>query len=301
MAILSKEKLKGKNGEVFIDKNMKYKICDAHNDFLTELPVCEIGKYAEQSRRSHVQTICASYWTTKKDENVILQEIEARFHALQSATDKFLLHIEDLWWVKDENTLKKLIRLKPFSCSLTWNEQNLLAGGTNFNCGLTQWGQFCLLKLKQSGIVVDTAHLSRASFDDVTRLLPGNIYCSHTGFYGVKRRKRNLTDGQIDKIVRSNGFVGLFFFDKCVQVGKNFSAKDVVFNLNYFTSRWGFDNIGLGTDFFGIENYPQGLEDYAQLQNLADLLIKHGYTQKQIHKIFHRNFENFVERIKDTN
>ncbi len=273
---------------------MDYKFCDTHNDFLTELPIEELEAYINECTKNNVERICASYWTTKKDKDEILGQIEKRAEILRKTNDKYLLHIEDLWWVQDENTLENLIKIKPFSCSLTWNDQNLLAGGTNSKTGLTAWGKHCLLKLQENGIILDTAHLNRQSFRHVTNLVPQKIFCSHTGFYGIKKHKRNLTDHQIDTIVSSNGFVGLFFFDKCVQTSQNFSTNDIIDNLNYFTTRWGFDNIGLGTDFYGIENYPNNLRNYSELQNLTKTLSENGYTQTQINKICYLNFANFL-------
>ncbi|MGN1200789.1 MAG: membrane dipeptidase [Candidatus Caccovivens sp.] len=275
---------------------MQYPICDSHNDFLTELPMKELTPYIKECKAHNVKTICASYWSTRKNKDEIVDDLQSRTNILRKTAPSFLSHIEDLWWIQDEITLKKLVELQPFSCSLTWNDSNLLASGTLSNGGLTDWGKKCLLELSNNGIKIDTAHLNRQSFKDVVKLLPQNIYCSHTGFCGIKKHKRNLTDSQIEQIVRSNGFIGLFFYNRCIQTTKDFTIDDIVQNLNYFTTRWGFDNIGLGTDFYGIETYPKNLHDYNDLQILAKTLKKEGYSERQIEKIFYKNFETFAQR-----
>lgn len=291
-------------------KNIR--ICDTHNDFLTELKVCEIEDYINRCEECGVEIISASYWSSEREEAKIEEELTNRSNALRLASKNYLLHIEDLWWVKNKEKLKFLLDLKPFSCSLTWNFDNALAGGSKESGGLTMWGERCLKELIESGIAVDLAHLNRKSFYQVARLLKNKLYCSHTGFYGVKRHKRNLTDKQIDMIVKSGGFIGLFFYDKCLQAngkveslskmnraslklgGGQFNIDDIVKSLNYFTLRWGFDNIGIGSDFYGIENYPKGLENYEDFPNLLNALVKEGYNLNQIDKIFYTNFKNIM-------
>ncbi len=275
------------------------RICDTHNDFLTELEVKDLANYIEDCKSKGVEKICASYWSSEKNEVEIEKDIFKSANVLQECGD-CLLHIEDLWWVKDEEKLKSLDNLKPFSCSLTWNFDNVLAGGSKGNGGLTLWGKKCLKVLSECGVVIDVAHLNRKSFWQVAKVLRNHIYCSHTGFYGVVKHKRNLTDMQIDYIVRSNGFIGLFFFDQCTKNRTNkmnFCVDDIVGNLNYFTSRWGCNNIGIGSDFYGIETKPVGLSDYEDFENLKTAMKKAGYSKNQIERIFYKNFNSFLSRL----
>ena len=275
---------------------MNLKICDTHNDFLTELEAGELAGYIEACGREKVETICASYWPTKKSKEKIKNELPRRAEILRNASPSYLLHIEDLWWVQTPEDAKLLASLEPFSCSLTWNDKNSLASGSKAEGGLTEWGRFVLAQLLEAGVTVDVAHLNRESFYDVVKIVGNNIYCSHTGFYGVRRSPRNLTDKQIDIIVRSGGFVGLFFFDKCLKKSSDksaFSIKDIVKSLRYFTSRWGYDNIGIGSDFYGIENYPEGLEGYSDFPNLYVALKEEGWSEAQIDKVIYSNFNRF--------
>lgn len=275
------------------------RICDTHNDFLTELSLGENSAYIQKCKNFGVEKICASYWSSRREEGKIEKELLERTDILRRGGGVALLHIEDLWWVKDEKSLEFLLRLKPFSCSLTWNGENILAGGVGSDSCLSEWGRYCLKRLVEAGVVVDVAHLNRKSFWQVAKTLKKNIYCSHTGFCGVKNHPRNLIDKQIDFVVRSGGFVGLFFFDDCIKKNPEsiFDVDDVVTNLKYFTSRWGLDNIGIGTDFYGIENYPLGLESYEGFANLYDAMEKSGFSDEQIDKIFCKNFEDFVARL----
>ena len=78
---------------------------------------------------------------------------------------KFFLSVEDLGFIKTEQDLKKLIDLRPISVTLTWNEANQFAGGANSNKKLTKLGIETIKLLEEKDVLIDTAHLSRKSFN----------------------------------------------------------------------------------------------------------------------------------------
>lgn len=271
-------------------------ICDAHNDFLTELSFEKIQDYIQNCGKEGVLKLSSSFWTTEMDKNYILNELPRRASLIDN--DKTLLHIEDLWWVENEKDLKFLKEIKPFSCSLTWNNVNALASGSKAEGGLTKWGRRVVDVLQDEGIIIDLAHLNRKSFFEVANIIKNNLYCSHTGFSQVKIHKRNLTEKQIDMIVNSNGFIGLFFYDKAIKCSeREFSAKDIVQNIKFFTSQWEYDNIGIGSDFYGIDNYPKDIKNYSDFKNLKYDMLGEGFSENQIDKIFYKNFLNFTSKF----
>lgn len=272
------------------------KLCDTHNDYLSQLPIDEIQNYALKSKDV---LICASYWSTKKEEKQIQSDLTVRAQKLRSIDTCHLLHIEDMWWIKNKKALDNLLSLQPFSCSLTWNGQNVLASGSKAQGGLTEWGRKCISQLIDRNVLLDTAHLNRQSFFEVTKLVRRNLYCSHTGFYGIRRHKRNLTDKQINMIVKSDGFIGLYFYDDALKRTRSpFVIDDIISSIEYFTSRWGCDNLGFGTDFYGIDNYPQGIKGYIDFAKLEKALLSKGYSQHSIDKIFYKNFLNFCASLE---
>jgi len=52
----------------------------------------------------------------------------------------------------------------------------------------------------------------------------------------------------------------------------------------------GVDHVGLGSDFDGISDTPEGLEDVSKLPNITRELLKRGYTEEEIRKILGGNF-----------
>lgn len=276
------------------------KICDCHNDFFGELKKDELQKYIDTCQNAGVQFLSGSYWTTKK-ECEILEDIAMRKAGINEPKC-FALHIEDLGFIRDEIELEQLIKLKPFSCSLTWNFDNKFAGGSHGEQGLTKLGENVIKKLENNHILFDLAHLNKKSFFEAQNISKNPPYISHAGFCFVRDDKRNVDKSQIDFVVKNNGFIGMFFYDK-LSMAKNtdlarFSVKNIAENYARFVDSFGCENIGFGSDFYGIDNPPKNLEDYSQFQNLTNELENLGMSGEEIDKIFYKNFQNFLSKCK---
>ena len=283
-------------------KNIKIimRICDCHNDFFGELKKEELQDYITACQKAGVRFLSGSFWTTKKQGD-ILHEIASRKDAIKHGKC-FALHIEDLGFIRDEIELEKLIKTNPFSCSLTWNFDNKFAGGSHGEQGLTKLGENVIKKLENNHILFDSAHLNKKSFFDAQNISKNPPYISHTGFCFIRDDKRNLDEEQIKFIVRNKGFIGLFFYDK-LSMAKDadkscFSVKNIAENYVRFVDKFGCENIGVGSDFYGISNPPKNLKNYSQFQNLIYELENLGMSVGEMDKIFYKNFQNFLSKCK---
>jgi membrane dipeptidase len=59
----------------------------------------------------------------------------------------------------------------------------------------------------------------------------------------------------------------------------------------------GIDHVGIGSDFDGIPNVPQGLEDVSKMPALTAALMKRGYTEPDVRKIMGGNFLRVVREV----
>lgn len=53
----------------------------------------------------------------------------------------------------------------------------------------------------------------------------------------------------------------------------------------YVGNRIGYDHVGLGTDFDGIENTPRGMEDVSKFPNLMEMLLEKGVSEGDVIKV----------------
>jgi membrane dipeptidase len=52
----------------------------------------------------------------------------------------------------------------------------------------------------------------------------------------------------------------------------------------------GIDHVGIGADFDGANDMPEGAEDVSLLPNITYELLKRGYSERDIRKILGENF-----------
>lgn len=53
----------------------------------------------------------------------------------------------------------------------------------------------------------------------------------------------------------------------------------------YVGDRIGYDHVGLGTDFDGIETTPRGMEDVSKFPDLIEMLLEKGVSEMDVIKV----------------
>lgn len=53
----------------------------------------------------------------------------------------------------------------------------------------------------------------------------------------------------------------------------------------YVGDRIGYDHVGLGTDFDGIESTPRGMEDVSKFPDLIEMLLEKGVSEGDVIKV----------------
>ncbi len=271
------------------------KICDAHTDFLTELKGEELENYLEFLRGTENIISCAIF-TTNGNFNV--KKVEKLKNLIKNDAN-LLLSIEDLGFVKNLDELDKLIKLNPFSATLTWNADNQFAGGALGHGGITPLGKLAIEKLEANGVLVDSAHLNKKSFYMLARLTKNPLYCSHANIYTLHKHKRNLTDKQIKLIKNSGGFLGITIYQNFIS-SKKICARDIAMQIDYLIKNYGDNFFGFGTDLFGFDKnfLPTNIAGYKDFKNIKTALKNLGHRTKTINKIFYLNFYNFIKKLK---
>ncbi len=61
-------------------------------------------------------------------------------------------------------------------------------------------------------------------------------------------------------------------------------------HIDHIVKVAGIDHVGIGADFDGANDMPEGAQDVSMLPNITYELLKRGYTEKDIRKILGENF-----------
>jgi len=278
-----------------------FRFCDLHNDVITEISSEKFSGYVRRMKKVGVETILISVWTTNM-ENPVRELVRCKglinnIMEYGGQCPRLLLHIEDAWFI-DKINIDEIIALKPYSIGITWNDKNKLAGGANSEGKLTSFGKKIIERFVKSNVVVDVAHLNRKSFYEVVDIVKkhgGKLFCTHTCFDEVNPHPRNLDGKQIQTIIDMGGLIGLTLVGDFLNPCGNATMHDVYNHIKYSVQNFGEDNLAIGTDFFGTENLPKGLKKYKDFKRLKKFLIKKGFCQVVIMKIFYVNAKKFFD------
>lgn len=172
--------------------------------------------------------------------------------------------------------------------TLTWNEQNPLAGSHLTGGGLTNQGREFVKEAQRLGMLIDVSHVSDEAFWDIIEITEGPIVASHSNSRSFCNHSRNLTDDMFKAICQTGGVAG---FNQCAPfVGEKPDLDTVVdhlFRLLQMDSAC--RHIALGADLDGCDQLPEGFDGIQSYPALAKRLRERGMAEDMINNIFWKN------------
>jgi membrane dipeptidase len=158
--------------------------------------------------------------------------------------------------------------------------------------GLTAYGRALVEACESLAILLDVAHASVRTRNDVLAQARRPVIASHAGVAAVHPMWRNLDDDAIRAIAATGGVVGVIY-------GTQFlggSTADVVAaHLEHLWRAGGEDLPALGSDWDGLIFVPRDLRDPTQIGNLVHALLDRRVPPRVIGKLLREN----VRRVFD--
>ncbi len=265
-------------------------IADSHSDVLTAENI-EFESYIKDISKSNVRLLDCAIWTTKKGKEAFdfLPKIDQNDVEL-------LFSIEDLGCLK-MGDFGVFERFNFFCASLTWNFENLFAGGVMSNAGISVYGKELIKVLTANGIVLDLAHLNDESVNDAINFGNEMLCVSHTCCRKLFAHPRNITDAQMKEIAKRGGYIGIMPVSKFLNGGENATCFDYVRHIDHAICTAGINYVGIGSDFFGASPLND-LENYQSYSNIVENFRKIGYNETDIEKVLFQNFKEFINRTR---
>lgn len=185
--------------------------------------------------------------------------------------------------------------------ALTWNFENEIGHPAKLGPepGLKPFGIELLHEMDKLGIYADVSHLNKSGFWDVVENMVLPPIASHSNARSLCDVPRNLYDDQIKAIINKQGYIGINFYTNFLTKTGKSDIDDVVRHIDYIADLGGIDVLGFGSDFDGIELWPDGLENSSCFPNLIDALLKRGYTDEQVRKMAGMNLWKLLKKADD--
>lgn len=200
---------------------------------------------------------------------------------------------------KVEKLYKQGVRL----ITLTWNNPYVISdtncnsaeclnGESGYKGGLTNFGKSVVKEMNRLGMVIDVSHLSDKGFYDLLEVSDKPFIASHSNARALCGHSRNLTDDMFKELVKKGGVTGINFYHSFISSEKpEVDVSDLVRHIEHFMALGGEKNVGIGTDYDGIDYPPKGFDGAGDLGKLCDELLRLNYSEELVKDIMSGNME----------
>ncbi len=168
--------------------------------------------------------------------------------------------------------------------------------------GLSPLGRRAIGELNRLGIMVDVSHSSKASMMQTVALSKAPVIASHSGVRSLANHSRNLDDEQLQALATAGGVAQLVAFKNYVRVRDSsdhrpVTVKDFVDQIDYAVKLIGIDHVGISSDFDGGGGV-EGWSDASETFNVTLELVRRGYPEGEIGKLWSGNLLRVMERVE---
>lgn len=210
--------------------------------------------------------------------------------------------------------------------------------------GLSEFGRRVVSRMNEQGVMVDVSHASELSAWQAIEFSKVPVIASHSCSKAVNDNVRNMSDSLIVALAKKGGVVQMCILSSYVDNSKNSRAHDTerrkilsaipqgeeptktqlkelndlrkkysndfatvsqaVNHIDHIVKLVGIDHVGIGTDFDGGGSLADCMTA-ADMKNITCELIRRGYSDKNIAKIWSGNIlrvlgdvENYAKNLK---
>ena len=279
-----------------------------------------IGAYAA----AHAQLACYHLWEqqghlrmihTKQDFDNHLAEWKDAPHGEGAGSEKIplgmILSMEGADPIVDPSQLPDWHAVGLRALGPAHYGHSHYAAGTATEGPITKAGTQLLKQMDKLNMGLDVTHLCDQSLEQAIDLFDGTVWASHHNCRALVPGDRQLPDNLIQKLIDRNAVIGTacdawmlmqnWVRGETSAAEENITLETVANHIDHICQLAGNTNhAAIGTDLdggFGTEQTPADLKSIADMQNLAEILNKRGYTDSNINQIFHQNWLDLLRNV----
>ena len=164
------------------------------------------------------------------------------------------------------------------------------ARGIHSHGGVSAFGHRVIEEMNRLGMIIDLSHAGEQTFFQTVETSQKPVVCTHSNCRALCDHPRNLTDEQMKTLAEAGGVMQLTLYAGFLRDDdQQASVCDFIRHMKHAVSIMGIDHVGIGSDFDG-DGGVSGAANAAELLNITCHLIKAGFSDTDIEKIWGGNF-----------
>ena len=177
--------------------------------------------------------------------------------------------------------------------------------------GLSDFGRQVVAEMNRIGMVVDLSHVAATTMHAAIDVAAAPVLFSHSSCRAVTDHVRNVPDDVLERLPGNGGVIMITFVPAFVSqtvadwdrraggTPPRATLADVVAHIEHAREVVGVDHIGIGGDYDGCAETPDGLADVASYPGLFAALLERGWSASDCAKVAGRNVLRVLRAAED--